>query len=88
MSPTLADRHLVLVWQWGRRDRLASPGAVVLVEDPAQRARLLVKRVVSVAGGRVVLGGDNAARSRDSRSFGAVPLDLVRGRALWWGPVP
>ncbi len=82
MEPALADGEVVLVRQWGRRDRLAAPGAVVLVEDPGRRSRLLVKRVLSVAAGGATVRGDNRSGSTDSRSFGPVPLDHVRGRVL------
>jgi len=91
MLPGLIGGQVVLVRQWGRPCRLAAPGAVVLVEDPRLRSRLMVKRVRSNEGGKLALHGDNAAHSTDSRHFGAVPLDHVRGRvrdrALWSGPV-
>jgi nickel-type superoxide dismutase maturation protease len=62
----------------------ARPGDVVAAADPRDRSRLLVKRIVShgVDGG-VVLAGDNAGASTDSRTFGAVPSQLVAGRVIW-----
>lgn len=37
---------------------------------------------LTVPPGHVWIEGDNAARSRDSRDFGPIPLGLVRGRAV------
>ena len=78
MRPTLepGDRLLLV------RRRSYRPGAVVAVRDPRD-GRLLVKRVAAVtADGRLVVAGDDAAASTDSRTFGPVPLALVRGEAV------
>jgi signal peptidase I len=37
----------------------------------------------AVPEGSVWVMGDNRTDSLDSRSFGAVPLDSVRGKAVW-----
>ena len=78
MRPTLepGDRLLLV------RRRSYRPGAVVALSDPRD-GRLLVKRVVEVAAdGRLVVAGDDPAASTDSRSFGPVPVALVRGQAV------
>jgi len=74
------------------------PGDVVVIEHPERRGFEMVKRVVGAPGnhapdGRLLTGevwveGDDPASSTDSRTFGAVPMDLVRGRvrAVWWPP--
>jgi signal peptidase I len=86
MSPTYADGSVVLAV----RSRRLRPGDIVVFQppaaavaylDPADRATPMVKRVVSVAVGQVVVHGDNPA-GLDSRAFGAVPLELVIGRAV------
>jgi signal peptidase I len=70
-------------------------GDVVVVEDPEQRGRFLVKRVGAIGGeippgastplspGLLWLEGDWGTVSRDSRRFGPVGLAAVLGRA-WW----
>lgn len=64
-----------------------SIGDVVVLHDPERRGRHLLKRVAlppdGVAGddGRYFVLGDNAAESRDSRSFGAVRKREIVGRA-------
>jgi nickel-type superoxide dismutase maturation protease len=78
MRPTLepGDRLLVV------RRRAYRPGAVVALADPRD-GRLLVKRVAAVTpDGRLIVTGDEPAASTDSRTFGPVPLGLVRGQAV------
>jgi nickel-type superoxide dismutase maturation protease len=79
MRPALeaGDRLLCM------RGRRVRPGDVVAVPDPRQPARLLVKRVSSVCGGKVTVVGDNPARSTDSATFGPVPQAAVVGRAIY-----
>ena len=78
MEPTLlvGDRLLVL-------RRPPRPGQVVALRDPDNGQRLLVKRIVSVEGEVVVVEGDNAGASRDSRTFGPVERRAVVGRGVY-----
>ena len=55
-------------------------GAVVALE---REGRVVVKRVASIDGGDVVVLGDNAAASTDSRRFGPVPRSALLGRAIY-----
>ena len=62
------------------------PGWVVALADPRRPERLLLKRAVSVDAmtpAQVVVAGDNAAYSTDSRTFGPVPRRAVWGRAVY-----
>jgi nickel-type superoxide dismutase maturation protease len=81
MLPTLAPGERLLVAR-GPGARLRA-GDLVVVHDPEVPERLLVKRVVSLGDAGVVVAGDNAAASRDSRAFGPVARALVVGRA-WY----
>jgi signal peptidase I len=61
-------------------------GTVAPLERPRQTRRpprLIVKRVVSVAGDTVVVWGDNLASSTDSRVFGPVDRSAIVGRAVY-----
>ena len=84
MRPTLepGDR-LVVVRVMGPR-----PGDIVAVEDPRNPGHVVVKRVTAVHGHDVVVHGDNAGESTDSRHFGPVDRAAVRGRAVYryWPP--
>jgi nickel-type superoxide dismutase maturation protease len=79
MRPTVETGDRLLVW----RTRRLAPGALVVVPDPREPSRVLVKRVVRLDGGTVEVRGDNAAGSTDSRVFGALPRGGIRGRALY-----
>jgi|SRR5215471_7819468 len=80
MQPTLypGDRLLVMTWLAPR------PGDVVVLRDPDAYLSFAVKRVESVTpDGGVVVRGDNANVSRDSRHFGPLPRRLIVGRAVY-----
>ena len=82
MLPTLlpGDRLFVV---HGLRPR---PGDLVTLPDPRSPARVVVKRVTTVArdGTRTLeVRGDNPDASTDSRTFGPVPARSIRGRAVY-----
>lgn len=79
MSPALRPGDRLLILMWG----LPRVNEVVVARDPEARDRYLVKRVAAVADGGYVLLGDNAAVSRDSRTFGPVDRRLLVGRVVW-----
>jgi nickel-type superoxide dismutase maturation protease len=79
MRPTLDEDDVVIV------TRRCSPavGDVVLVEHPFKKSVAMLKRVDSVTeNGRIVLRGDNPNESTDSRTFGSVPIEYIKGKAL------
>jgi phage repressor protein C with HTH and peptisase S24 domain len=79
MVPALRDGDHLLVWLGRRRSRV---GRIILVELPDGRP-LSVKRLSGVdVDGRVRVTGDNDLASTDSRSFGALPADSIRGVVL------
>ena len=85
MEPTLREGDWIVVSTFARRPRV---GEVVLVRDPRDAERLILKRVASVADGACTVLGDRPDESTDSRTFGPVPLGNVLGRALFrYGPV-
>ena len=83
MRPTLEPGDYVLVNRWAYRVRPPRRGDLVVVRDPELPDRFLVKRVSEASPSmKISLAGDNARMSRDSRSFGAVPLDRIVGK-VW-----
>ena len=88
MEPTLNPGDYVLVNRWSYKSGEPARGDLVVVRDPQQPARFLVKRISDVTnGGSCFLAGDNVEFSRDSRAFGPVPKDLVVGR-VWKAAKP
>ena len=85
MEPALREGDWIVVSGVGRRPRV---GHVVLVRDPREPERLMLKRVAAVADGACTVLGDRPEESTDSRNFGPVPLANVLGRALFrYGPI-
>jgi len=81
MAPTLLPGDWLLADPEAFRERLPGVGELVLVPDPREPRRLLVKRVVGVDQlGWLLVGGDDPAASTDSRAFGALDPAVVEGR--------
>ncbi|XP_023331974.1 mitochondrial inner membrane protease subunit 1 [Eurytemora carolleeae] len=75
-----------------------SRGDIVIARNPTEPRENICKRIVGIAGdrvpsnhtgleafvpaGRIWLQGDNLSDSRDSRSFGSIPIGLVRGKLI------
>ncbi len=80
MAPTLFPGDQLLVV----RTRHARVGDLVVVRDPREPSREVVKRLIRVTeDGDLVVAGDNAEMSTDSRTYGAVPRDLLVGRPIY-----
>jgi nickel-type superoxide dismutase maturation protease len=89
MAPTLQPGDWLLADPQAYAARPPQVGELVLVPDPRQPARLLVKRVAAVeTDGRLDVRGDAATASTDSRAFGAVHPADVEGRPWfrYWPP--
>ena len=85
MEPALRAGDWIVVWGLGRPPRV---GEIVLVRDPREPERLLLKRVAAVADGTCTVLGDRPEASTDSRIFGPVRLADVLGRAVFrYGPI-
>lgn len=76
---------------------IGMPGDYVVLDPPsASTANVTIGptagKMVQVPEGHCWLAGDNLPWSRDSRSFGPVPLGLVQGKILgvvsWRWPLP
>lgn len=85
MAPALLPGDRLLVIRWRRAPRI---GEVVIVADPREGRRELIKRVAAVGSDTVTLIGDNRSRSTDGRSFGPVPARAVSWRVVlrYWPP--
>ena len=78
MLPTLQPGE----W-WVARMGRPRIGEIVLLRDPQEFQRWLVKRIDRRSGAGWWVTGDNVEASRDSREFGPVDPKLIFG-PLWW----
>lgn len=79
MRPTLEPGDRLLL----SRTRRVRPGDLVAVLDPRSDRRTVVKRVAAVSAGGLTVLGDNPEASTDSRIYGTVRADALRGRVLY-----
>ncbi len=79
MNPTLKDGETVLV------DRAAKieVGDIVIAKHPIEQTSEVVKRIERInEHGHYFLVGDNLEDSNDSRHFGAVTREYIRGKVV------
>lgn len=83
MVPTLRPGDRLRVDRGAYRGRPPEVGEIVILVDPEDPTRWLVKRVaqVDLSAGTVDVRGDAGDVARDSRRFGPVPFDSLVGRA-------
>lgn len=75
MLPTYTSGDVLTAIRKWRRVRV---GDVVVVRDPRDPSRWLIKRCVARRGSMVDVRGDNEGASTDSREFGLVNSKNVR----------
>jgi nickel-type superoxide dismutase maturation protease len=81
MLPLLRPGDEVLVNARAYRRRPPQLGDIVVARHPYQDGMHIIKRVTALQGDdQYLLEGDNPSESTDSRSFGAIPGDLILGR--------
>ena len=79
MNPTLKDGEIVLV----ERGAKIEIGDIVVAKHPVEQIGEIVKRVQKInERGHYFLVGDNPADSNDSRHFGAVTGDYIKGKVV------
>jgi nickel-type superoxide dismutase maturation protease len=83
MEPTLRAGDMVIVDLWSYRQRRPREGEIVLFSGAEPASAPMVKRVANRTGSTFWLLGDNLEMSNDSRHFGPVPEERIRGRLVW-----
>jgi nickel-type superoxide dismutase maturation protease len=83
MGPALVPGDRLLVDRGAYTGRPPHPGEIVVLTDPEEPSRWLIKRVAAVddATGAVDVRGDARELARDSRRFGPVAATAIVGRA-------
>ncbi len=79
MNPTLKDGEVVLV----DREAEIEVGDIVVARHPLEQDHEIAKRVERInERGHYFLVGDNLADSEDSRHFGAVTREYIKGKVV------
>jgi nickel-type superoxide dismutase maturation protease len=79
MNPTLKDGEIVLV----DRDAKIDVGDIVVAKHPLEQNSEVVKRVARINDrGHYFLIGDNPDDSTDSRHYGAVTREYIKGKVV------
>ena len=79
MLPTLKSGDTVLI----DPNTKIEVGDIVLADHPYKSSIRVLKRVAEIEpSGDLILVGDNAAESTDSRTFGAVSIESIIGRVI------
>ena len=83
MAPSVSPGERVFISRaayWFSKPRA---GDLVLLRDPREPKRLLIKRIDEAHGNSFEVVGDNVDASTDSRTFGPVPRGLILGK-VWF----
>jgi nickel-type superoxide dismutase maturation protease len=79
MRPTLNDGEIVLI----SRCDMPTVGDIVLAAHPYKQSVSMLKRIAAIdESGRFHLQGDNPGESTDSRTFGSVSIEYIKGKAV------
>lgn len=79
MNPILRDGEIVLV----DRNAEIKIGDIVVAKHPIEQTSEIVKRVARInERGHYFLVGDNLEDSNDSREFGAVTREYIKGKIV------
>jgi nickel-type superoxide dismutase maturation protease len=79
MNPTLKDGETVLV----DREVKVDVGDIVVARHPVEQTSEIVKRIERITErGHYYLVGDNLEDSNDSRHFGAVTREYIKGKVV------
>ena len=79
MNPTLKEGDLIIYKPFKDKKHSLSEGLVVVVEHPLRKKTLLIKRISKITALAVEVIGDNESKSIDSRQFGEIQKNKIKG---------
>jgi len=98
MEPNIRNRDILLTEHISPRLTAFKRGDIVIARSPNNPNQFICKRIVALPGDHLLqtdgnlkhipkgflwIEGDNSSNSTDSRSYGPIPMGLVRGRAIF-----
>ena len=79
MLPALRSGEQVIV----KKSAKIKAGDIVIAQHPYKRSVEMIKRIEKIeSDGKFFLIGDNADESTDSRAFGAVSIECIKGKVI------
>jgi nickel-type superoxide dismutase maturation protease len=80
MTPTFYQGQDVVSFNWAYLSKKPKVGEIVVLNF---KGKDLIKRVVKVEGENIFIEGDNKDNSTDSRDFGPIKLDQIKGKVVY-----
>jgi hypothetical protein len=80
MVPALHPGQDVLSFNWAYINKKPKVGEIIVLNF---KGKDLIKRVVKVEGENIFVEGDNKDSSTDSRDFGPIKLDQIKGKIVY-----
>lgn len=77
MLPTLSPGTLVIALKWLRKPVV---GKVVIIDHEGKEK---IKRINAIKDNQIFVVGDHEIASTDSRHFGLLENDIIKGRVIW-----
>lgn len=81
MLPTLKEGQEVLCFNWAYIFIQPKVGDMVVIKANGKE---MIKRVQMSSGRGIFVTGDNPKDSFDSRKFGAISLENIMGKIIWY----
>ena len=82
MEPAIKKGERVLVFGWAYLFSTPKTGDLVVIADPRDGKRKLLKRITRIDYEKLWVEGDNKQSSTDSRTFGPVSKKYILGRII------
>tara|TARA_B100000131_G_scaffold285679_1_gene295127 strand:- start:838 stop:1104 length:267 start_codon:yes stop_codon:yes gene_type:complete len=79
MLPTLNQGDLLIYKPFNHKKDILKEGEIVILKHPKENRKLIVKRVSKVTLKNIKVIGDNEFISIDSRHFGLISFQEVKG---------
>lgn len=86
MGPEFKEGSIFFASKWLAKKHSFGVGDVVVVRDPRESNRLLLKRIAKIEEGSLWLLGDNQSASTDSRVFGSVEGEKILAKVMFKYP--
>ncbi|MDO8657902.1 MAG: signal peptidase I [Candidatus Levybacteria bacterium] len=83
MEPGIKEGSVVLINRYHYLFKKPEAGDMVVLRDPTDSKRFIIKRVKELKDGRVFVIGDNEKESVDSRQFGWIDKKNILGKVFF-----